>query len=110
MTSKEICVWDILQNDSANEFYKHSKESRGVLGQVSRLASKTAPKTASKTACKQRGKQTGRQASRQAGRQAGKQASRQAGKQALGRHSVGAMPWRDFFFYLNPSLMSHSHS
>ena len=46
----------------------------------------------------QAGKHAGRQASRQAAKQAGKkavkQAEKQAGKQALGRHSVGAMPWR----------------
>ncbi len=30
-------------------------------------------------------------------KQGSKQARRQAGKQALGRHSVGAMPWRGLF-------------
>ena len=49
--------------------------------------------------------QASRHASRQASRQVRKQASRQgsrqvnkyASKQALGRHSVGAMPWRGLF-------------
>ena len=54
-------VSDILQNNSENEFYKHSKESRGVFGQVSR--------------------QAGKQASRQASKQVSKEASKQAGKQ-----------------------------
>ena len=31
------------------------------------------------------------------GKQAGRQASRQASRQALGRHSVGAMPWMGLF-------------
>ena len=48
------------------------------------------------------GRQAGTQASRQASthasthasRQASRHVSRKASKQALGRHSVGAMPWR----------------
>ena len=48
----------------------------------------------SRQASRQTGKQAGKQAVRQAGMQAGPQAGRQAGWQALGRHSVGAMPWR----------------
>ena len=56
---------------------------------------------AGRQAGRQVGRQAGRQASRQAGKQArrqeGKKAGRQAGKQALGRHSVGAMPWRGLF-------------
>ena len=39
----------------------------------------------------------GKQARKQADKQAGKQADKQAGKHALGRHSVGAMPWRVLF-------------
>ena len=54
-------------------------------------------KQASKQARKQASKQAGRQAGKKAGRQEGRQARRQAGKQALGRHSVGAMPWRGLF-------------
>ena len=50
------CVWDILQNKSENEFLKHSKESKGVLGQVSRQSSKQL--------CKQASKQAGRKAGR----------------------------------------------
>ena len=34
----------------------------------------------------------------QAREQAGKKVGKQASKQALGRHSVGAMPWRGLFF------------
>ena len=45
----------------------------------------------------------GKQARKHASKQAGKQARRQAGKQALGRHSVGAMPWRGLLFPLGHS-------
>ena len=51
-------------------------------------------KHASKQASKHASMQAGRRAGRRANKQASSQASRQAGKQALGRHSVGAMPWR----------------
>ncbi len=51
-------VWHFHQKNIEKEFLKHSKESRGVLGQPAK------------------------QASRQAGRQAGRQASKQASKQA----------------------------
>ena len=50
-----------------------------------------------KQASKQASRQAGKQASRQAGKQASRQASKQASRQALGRHSVGAMPWRGLF-------------
>ena len=42
----------------------------------------------------QAGRYVGRQEGKQEGKQADEQARRQAGMQALGRHSVGAMPWR----------------
>ena len=42
----------------------------------------------------QAGNQAGKQASKEAGRQVGEQVSRQA----LGKHSVGAMPWRGLLF------------
>ena len=66
-----------------------------------------ASKQASKKAGEHAGRQASRQAAKQAKRQAAKQAKRQAGKQALGRHSVGAMPWRGLFFcfFLKASLM-----
>ena len=37
--------------------------------------------------------------SKQVRKHASRQARKQAGKQALGRHSVGAMPWRDLFYF-----------
>ena len=59
--SVRACVCsDFPQKNTTNEFLKHSKESRGVLGQA--------------------GKQEGRQVGRQAGRQAGRQVGRQAGR------------------------------
>ena len=59
--------------------------------------SKHASKQASKHASMQAGRQAGRQAGKQAGRQADRKAGKLAGRQALGRHSVGATPWRGLF-------------
>ena len=42
--------------------------------------------------------QAGKQADKQARKQASKQASNHASKHALGRHSVGAMPWRGLLY------------
>ena len=58
--SVRVSMWHFPQKNTANEFLKHSEESRGVLEQAGEQA----------------GKQAGKQAGRQAGRQAGKQASK----------------------------------
>ena len=42
-------------------------------------------------------KHAGKHAGKHTGKHAGKHAGKQAGKLALGRHSVGAMPWRGLF-------------
>ena len=60
----------------------------------------------------QASKQAGRQASRQSGsqaiKQASKQSSRQVSGQALGRHSVGAMPWRGLLSkFVSPQIIEH---
>ena len=43
-----VCVQHFPQKNTANEFLKHSKESRGVLGQAGKQATKPASKQASK--------------------------------------------------------------
>ena len=53
---------------------------------------------------KQAGRQVGRYVGRQKGKQADEQARRQAERQALGRHSVGAMPWRGLLGQMFGSL------
>ena len=81
MLSVRVSVRHFPQNNTANEFLKHSKGSRGVLGQ--------AGKQAGKQVGKQAGKQASKQASRQASRQSSKQASKQAGKKTgkkVGKH------------------------
>ena len=52
---------------------------------------------ARKQAIKQASREASRQARKQASRQGSRQACNHASKQALGRHSVGAMPWRGLF-------------
>ena len=47
------------------------------------------------------GRQTDRKASRQASRWASKRESKETSKQVLGRHSVGAMPWRGLFKWID---------
>ena len=62
-----------------------------------------------KKACKQASKQASRQADKQAGKQTGKQKSKEArrleGKQALGKRSVGAMPWRGLLLIVTVTMI-----
>ena len=46
---------------------------------------------------RQESKQASKQVSKKAAKHAGKQSNMQASRQAVGRHSVGAMPWRGLF-------------
>ena len=78
--SVRVFVWLLPQKNTANEFKKHSNESRGVLEQTGKQAGKQAGKKAGKQAGEQAGKQTGKQAGKQTSKQESKQASKQASK------------------------------
>ena len=70
------------QKNTANEFLKHSKESRGVLGQASRQASRQVSRKANRKARRQASRKASRKVGKQESRQARKQAGRKEGKQA----------------------------
>ena len=67
-----LCVWGIMLRRALKEFLKHSKESRGVLGQEK--AQERAQERELKRELKKESKRESKQASKQANRQASKQA------------------------------------